>query len=158
MSLKLNIQDMESHFIFLRIPLSPLILGFYLVELNRMKEKQLNKVKELIQNVVLGMLASEELDNFSHNGKMFYPSSTTRFNVADRTALEQWVLQQLQEDPSMLSMFGNTLNAELIRAHQEKGVTEHVDKETGEITKIDGPPPPGVGLHTTTTLNMRNKK
>jgi len=125
---------------------------------NRMKEKQFNKVKELIQNVILGQLASEELDNFSHAGKLFYPSSTTRYNVADRAELEQWVLQQLNEDPSMLSMFGNTLNAELIRAHQEKHQIEHVDKETGEITKMDGPPPPGVGTHTTTTLNMRKSK
>lgn len=121
-------------------------------------KKSVSKTKTLLENVILGQLASEQLDNFSHAGKLFYPSSTTRYNVADRQELEKWVLQQLNEDPSMLSMFGNTLNAELIRAHQEKHQVEQVDSKTGETILMDGPPPPGVGSHTTTTLNMRNSK
>jgi len=149
---------------------------------NRIKEKQLSKVKDMQQNVILSMLKSEELDNFSHDGKLFYASETTRFNVSDRSEVNDFVASVIRgqlQNPEIssqvatnpagveeyligllkdsMSMFGNTLNADLIRDYQEKNSVTVKDGEGNDQVQ-QGLPPKGVGTYTSTTLNMRNKK
>lgn len=113
-------------------------------------EKSLKEVQGLIENVILGMLKAEKLDNYSHDGKLFYPSNKTYYNVSDRTKVEEYIMSL---GPEGLQLLGNTLNSDFIKAFIEKNST--VDEETGEI--VEALPPQGVGTFTKTTLNMRKK-
>lgn len=143
------------------------------------EKKCLSPVKTSIQNVILGLLGSEELDNYTYSGKLFYPSNTPRFSVGDREVLEQHLVNKVKQnvplfaDPAYdklfdeqlsglikecMSMFGNTLNSEMIKGHQEQHAVTVKDPKTGEDVVQQGPPPPGVNVFTTQTLNMRNKK
>jgi hypothetical protein len=110
-------------------------------------EKDLTQVKSHLSNVILQKLNDEQLSNFTYSGKKFYGSTTTRYNMGDRTIVENYILST---GPEALNLLGNTLNSEYITNFIESNKT--VNPETGEelITL-----PPGINTYTTTTLNMR---
>lgn len=107
-------------------------------------EKSFNETKKFQQNIILGMLEEEKLDNYSHEGKLFYPSSTTRFNVQDRSKLEEFILNS---GPSGLQIMGNSLNSDYIKNYIET-----------HPAPVEQQLPAGVGTYTSTSLNMRSKK
>ena len=88
-------------------------------------------------DAILLRLKTEELDNYSSKGKLFYPSTQTYFSTADRTALEAFV----NEREGGLEIFGNSLNKSYV----------------GEYLEQNGELPPGVSSYQKQRLNVRSK-
>lgn len=87
-------------------------------------------------NAIMLRLKEEELDNYSRNGKLFYPSVQTYVSVADRVAVNEFAAGQNSFD-----IFGNTLNKEYVLSYLE---------ESGEL-------PPGITSYQRARLNVRSK-
>jgi len=87
-------------------------------------------------NAILLRLTEEELDNYSRNGKLFYPSTQTYVSVADRVALEDYV-----KTVESLDIFGNGLNKEYVL----------------NVIESTGAAPSGVNTYQKTRLNVRTK-
>jgi len=89
-----------------------------------------------VDDAILIRLKDEELDNYSRNGKLFYPSTQQYTSMADRTAVNQFAM-----DSKDLDIFSNSLNKEF--------VMNYLDAH-GEL-------PPGVNTYQKTRLNVRTK-
>lgn len=111
--------------------------------------KSFDEVKSLEANVILLMLSNEKLDNFSHEGKLFFPSTKTYFSVGDRKELEDFVISQ---GKSGFSIFANGLSSEFITNYMDDHGTEDSNGKS-----VQSVPPPGITSFSKTTLNMRNK-
>jgi len=90
-----------------------------------------------VDDAILLRLQEDKLDNYSYNGKIYFPSTTVYPSVADRNALEA----AIAEGVIGIDALGNTLNKEVLNTYLEKN---------GEL-------PPGVNSHEKMRLNCRTK-